>query len=351
MNEAIECYRKAIELDPKDAHVRYELGYALEGRGQMDKAIESYKAAVALDPLYAEAYCNMASALASRGRFAESLVAIKRGHELGSKRPDWRYPSAEWLGHVEATAAMEAKLPAFLKGEFQPGDTKERLGLAEVCHGKKLYQNGTTLFAAAFAADSKVADDLGAGYRYTAACAAALAAAGLGEDAAGLDDKERTRLREQALDWLRADLALRTKQLGTGNPADRAAVQAAVRHWQQDIELASLRDTESLTRLPTEKREAFTQLWADVAVLSKKAAENAEPALPGKATENAVADLLAGKLNAANEHLRAGKPGLAVPLLVEILEVTKARLGPDHSNTLATLNQLGVVLLAIAPIR
>jgi len=50
---------------------------------------------------------------------------------------------------------------------------------------------------------------------------AALAAAGQGEDAAKLDDKERTRLRKQALDWLRADLALRRKQ-PPPRPADRS---------------------------------------------------------------------------------------------------------------------------------
>ncbi len=60
-----------------------------------------------------------------------------------------------------------------------------------------------------------------------------LAAAGQGGDAAKLDDKEQTRLRQQALDWLRADLALRTKQLETGKPADRAEVQQKLRGWQR----------------------------------------------------------------------------------------------------------------------
>src|SRR6516164_4586354 len=67
---------------------------------------------------------------------------------------------------------------------------------------KKLHHTATGLYAAAFAADPKLADDLKAGHRYRAACAAALAAAGQGEDAAKLDDKEKVRLRKQALDWL-----------------------------------------------------------------------------------------------------------------------------------------------------
>src|SRR5215472_4056243 len=50
-------------------------------------------------------------------------------------------------------------------------------------------------------------DDLQTQDRYNAANAAALAGCGQGEDAAKLNDNERTRLRQQALTWLRADLA------------------------------------------------------------------------------------------------------------------------------------------------
>src|SRR5262249_61625432 len=80
--------------------------------------------------------------------------------------------------------------------------------------------------------DPKLADARQAHLRYNAACCAALAAAGQGEDAAQLDDQERMRLRQQALDWLRADLALYTRQLESDKPADHAAAQQALRHWQ-----------------------------------------------------------------------------------------------------------------------
>jgi hypothetical protein len=165
---------------------------------------------------------------------------------------------------------MEAKLSAFLKGEFRPGDNKGRLDLIKICQIKNLPRAATRLYAAAFAADPKLAEDK-AGHRYSAACAAAVAAAGQGEDAGKLDDKERTRLRRQALDWLKADLALRRKQLETGEPADRAAVQGALKHWQQDSDLAGIRDAGALARLPADERKAFAQLWADVAALLKRA--------------------------------------------------------------------------------
>src|SRR5205814_89708 len=73
-------------------------------------------------------------------------------------------------------------------------------------------------YAEAFAAQPALADDLKVGHRYNAACYAALAAAGMGEDTARLDDKEKSRLRKQALDWLRADLTLWSKQLASDKP-------------------------------------------------------------------------------------------------------------------------------------
>jgi hypothetical protein len=143
--------------------------------------------------------------------------------------------------------------------------------MIEWCEFRKLNHTTADLYLAAFAADAKLANDLMAGYRYKAACHAALAAAGQGEDAAKLDDKERTRLRKQALDWLCADLALRTKQVESDKPADRAAVQQALLHWQKDTDLAGIRDAAGLATLPAEVQKAFTQLWADVAEMLKKA--------------------------------------------------------------------------------
>src|SRR5262249_42545489 len=152
-------------------------------------------------------------------------------------------------------------------GEEKAASAQESLDVALMCRHKRRYAAAARFCAGAFAAEAKLADDPKAFHRYNAACCAALAAAGHGEDAATLDDKERTRLRQQALDWLRADLALRTKQLETGNPADRAAAQRALRHWQKDPDLAGLRDRAALAKLPAQERKAFARLWADVAAL------------------------------------------------------------------------------------
>jgi tetratricopeptide (TPR) repeat protein len=273
VEEAIACFRKASELDPKYAPAHNNLGLALAGKGRVEEAIACYNKAIALNPKDALAHCNLGNALTRQGRFVEALVAYRRSHELGSKQPGWNYPSAAWVRQAEQLAALEAKLPAFLKGEYKPSNTAERLGLLLVCQARKFHHAATRLYADAFAADPKLADYQNAGHRYNAACSAALAGAGQGKDAAKLEGKERARLRQQALDWLRADLALRHKQVESAKPDDRAAVQQALRHWQKDSDLAGLRDREALAKLPAEEQKAFSQLWVDVVALLKKAQE------------------------------------------------------------------------------
>jgi hypothetical protein len=43
--------------------------------------------------------------------------------------------------------------------------------------------------------------------------------------------------------------------------------------WQQDSDLAGIRDKAALAKLPANERAAFTKLWADVAALLEKAEE------------------------------------------------------------------------------
>ena len=46
-----------------------------------------------------------------------------------------------------------------------------------------------------------------------------------------------------------------------------------MRHWEKDTDFAGLRDKAALDKLPAEERAACEKLWADVAVLLKKAKE------------------------------------------------------------------------------
>jgi serine/threonine protein kinase/tetratricopeptide (TPR) repeat protein len=308
IDEAVASFRKAVELQPTRAEPFQNLGHALEVEGQRGEAVACYRKVIQLSPNYAEAYADLGRALAKQGLFAESLAVYQRCDESRTNRP----ASAEWVRRAEALVAMEAKLPAFLTGEFRPGDNPERVGLAGVCAVKRLPRTAAGLYAAAFAAAANLSDDFNASLRYAAACVAATAAAGRGEDAGTLDDTERARLRTQALDWLRADLALRTRQLAKDTPITRDAAKLTLLHWQRDAELADLRDAAALAKLPVEERTAWTELWADVAALARGPAGGPLPAgttpvmdFDRKAAEYVLSIGGAVKVSGENKEIKA----------------------------------------------
>ena len=196
---------------------------------------------------------------------------LRRGHELGSRRPGWRYPSAQWVREAERMAALAARLPAVLKGEDRPKDVADRLALAQMCYDTKRHAAAARFWAEALAADPKLGDDRQAQHRYNAACAAALAGAGQGTDDPKPDDAARARLRGQALDWLKAERAAWAKVLDAGDPQARPLVQQTLQHWQADPDLAGVRDADALAKLPEAERAAWRSLWAEVDALLARA--------------------------------------------------------------------------------
>jgi serine/threonine-protein kinase len=208
----------------------------------------------------------------AQGRFAEALDALKRGHELGSRRPGWGYPSGDWVRQCEQLVDLNARLNQILRGEIPPAGAAGRLALARVCqaHKNRYTAAAAGYYAEAFAAEQELAEDPKTQNRYNAACAAALAGCGRGEGAARLDDAERARLRRQALTWLRADLTAWRQLLEKEPGKARASVLRALRNWQQLPDLAGVRG-DALAQLPEAERQTWQQLWADVEQVLRKA--------------------------------------------------------------------------------
>jgi tetratricopeptide (TPR) repeat protein len=266
---AIACYKKAIDVGPKDAAAHYNLGNALTAKGDVEGAIACYQKAIAADPNHAEAHCNLGQALSHRGSFREGLRYLKAGHQLGSRRKDWPYPSDAWVQQAERLVELDAKLLEILSGKTKPKDAGERLDLAWVAlrPSKGQYAAAARLYAEGFAAKG-VRADLLARHRYNAACASALAAAGKGEGAAKLTDKERARLRGQALYWLTADLTAWSK-LAAAPAEQRLDARQTLTRWRADPDLTGVRDKDALAELPEDERAKWQELWGEVDGLLK----------------------------------------------------------------------------------
>jgi tetratricopeptide (TPR) repeat protein len=265
-DRAISHYQKAAALDPGFGHVHYTWGAALATQKDYAGAIHQFHKALKLDPNHALAHCGLAEALCLEGRFADALQEMKIGHELGSKLTDWTYPSAHWVQQCEKMLAIDQKLEAVLKGQVPPPATSaECLGCATFCHRYHKYHAATTFFAGAFSKEPALLTAPGESHRYTAACCAARAAAGKGNDAAKLATADRTKLRQQALAWLREELVALTRPLD--GPSTLTTVAQTLQRWQENEDLAAVRDAQQLANLPEAERQDWQQFWTDVDTL------------------------------------------------------------------------------------
>jgi tetratricopeptide (TPR) repeat protein len=273
MDTAIQELGRAIELDPKYATPHYNLGCALHDRHQLDAAIVEFRRAIALDPTYAQPHLSLGTTLLDLGRFTEARESYCRFRDLLPPDDPLRPRASQRLLECEQGLALDQKLAAVREGKEKPADEAQCIALAAFCQQpyQQRYVESYRFFTQAFAHNAKLADDMQQQNRYNAACSAALAGCGQGKDVDKLDAKERTHLRQQAVTWLSADLKHWTKQAQSVKPSDRALVQQTLQHWQYDPDLAGLRDSAALKKLPADERAACQKLWADVAALLKKA--------------------------------------------------------------------------------
>ena len=162
------------------------------------------RAALQLQPDFAEVHVSLGQVLREAGRYDEALGHFRRGHDLGSRRPSWHYPSARWIREVE----VDARLAAVLRGDDRPVDARELMSLARMAtHQKRRFAATAKLLARSLEAHAEWADYSEDPPRYYAAACAAVAATDPAGDAEALGEAERPLWRTRALGWLRAELA------------------------------------------------------------------------------------------------------------------------------------------------
>jgi tetratricopeptide (TPR) repeat protein len=271
LEEAIAELRTAIRLQPDYAPAHYNLGNVLQEQGKVEEAIAEYRTTIRLQPDQARPHCALGLVLQQQGDYAEALAELRKGHALGSKQPDWPYPTAQLVQAAERMAALAERLPKVLKGDDSPRDDDERLALAQMCYITKRFAAAARFWADALESDPTIGDDRRMPHRYNAACAAAMASAGQGIEGPKPDEAARAKLRDQALGWLKAELAAWKKALDGGDAQARAMVAPTLQHWKVDPDPTAIREAADLEKLTDAERKQWQELWAEVDVLLARA--------------------------------------------------------------------------------
>jgi serine/threonine protein kinase/tetratricopeptide (TPR) repeat protein len=276
--EAEAEYREALRWQGDFPEARNNLGNVLKDQKRPAEAEAEYREALRLKPDFSLAQFNLGRVLISQGRFDEGRDELMRTKQLLPSDDPGQHTVDTVIENCEKLQEIDRKLEAFLEHKAEPVDAAQALLYAEFCQQpwKRLYAASARLYADAFAANPQQAEDLQKGYRYDAACAAALAGCGQGRDADKLDKSEGRRWRQQALDWLRADLSAWAESVKRGEPEGLQAAREKLQDWQREADLAGLRDPDALAKLPADEQEACRELWADVGALLRRVPEGKE---------------------------------------------------------------------------
>jgi eukaryotic-like serine/threonine-protein kinase len=270
--DAIAHGRRAIELRPDYTAAHYNLAKAFRCADRPEEAAAEFRRAIELQPDFAEAHCELGFSLQEVGQFAAALVSVERGHELGTRRADWSYPSAEWVREARRRAELQSRLAMFLDGKDRPEDIGLHwIPLADSASKEGLHATAIRVWREVFAAAPQTAEDVRTDHRYWAIRVAALAGSGNAKDVPAGDEQARAQFRMQALEWLEADLVARGKLLNHGNAAERTRQVEVLEEWKTDPNLAGVRDSNRLTKLPEEERRRFIDLWSHVDIVLKSA--------------------------------------------------------------------------------
>ena len=277
LGEAVAALRKAIDLKADFPFAYCNLGNALRKQNRLDEAVAAYRKAIDLQPDFPTPYSNLGDTLREQKKLGEAVAALRKADQLLPGHPVIRNN----LRLTERWLELDRKLPAFLPGKEMVQSADEQIELAGFSASyKENYRAAASLYADAFAAEPKLVADLNAQHRYNAACAAALAGCGKGQDADNVELKDRAKLRQQALDWLQADLKAYQQALESSANKAGPGIAQRMNHWLGDADFAGVRGSDALGRLPESERQQWQKLWQEVAALQKSASQAPQLATP-----------------------------------------------------------------------
>jgi tetratricopeptide (TPR) repeat protein len=261
---AAAVFTGCILRRPDYAHPYVGRGHAYGRLKRYAEAEADFRQALRLRADYPEAHANLGWVLKEQGKHAEVEAEYREAIRLrpGDPRGHYSFGLALYGQGKHAEAEREFREA----GRLRPDDFFAHHWVAITMSAQGKYAAAAHYYVEQSAADPKFADSLEFLNRNNAAGHAALAGCGQG-DGAKLDDAQRARLRQQALDWMRTNLAGWREQLDKDPKKYCAFWQRKKREFGRllpyDPDFDGVRG-DALAKLPETEQKAWQQLWADV---------------------------------------------------------------------------------------
>jgi tetratricopeptide (TPR) repeat protein len=250
-------------LEESDHWLKY--GLMLSRIGDHAAGAEALRTALRFDPSNPYAHCNLAMALEEAGDFAGARTHYLRGHELGSARPNWSFPTEAWAESAERLQNLASHFEAFENAEWQPDADLDAYLFAVAAGRSQHHRLAVRAYEAALVQVPHLAAEAGAEYRRSLASSAA--AASLLED---LDDAERIAHARRALDWLNEEHEHWRALLSDDPKGSYRTALSVLRTMQLHRSYAHLREDAQLAELRAKGPEwaasaaRATELWAAI---------------------------------------------------------------------------------------
>jgi tetratricopeptide (TPR) repeat protein len=136
-DEAISCYKRALEIEPDYADARANVGHVFLALGRLDEAYAELARTLELKPAMVEAHTDMGTLLAAQGRYDESAGHLEESLRLSPAQPNVHSNYAFVLTRLGRADEAISHCNEALRAAPESVDARYNLGMALLAKGSK----------------------------------------------------------------------------------------------------------------------------------------------------------------------------------------------------------------------